>query len=259
MSLSRVACVSCVAVALLSLPSFTVAATTAVTVPVQKSGGSDEAQILFWNSIKDSKDPAEFQAYLDQFPNGVFAKLAEVKLAKLQKPAIVSAVRPASVSVVSQSAQVPLAYRVSYGGRLQELTLRYDGKVWVVNDPIDRHACLLGAITDISLGAGVFDAKRLLDEAASGLNVTYKRKVFGGGGNEVPAWYKYTRMEEGGALVRLTIEGDQRGKGPTGGNDSVRLKFDVVIDRQRGVVTSAKSMLTSAAGGRSACDVVLAD
>ncbi len=47
-------------------------------------GGSDAAEVAFFNSIKDSDDPAEFQAYLDQYPNGSFARLARTKLAKLQ-------------------------------------------------------------------------------------------------------------------------------------------------------------------------------
>jgi tetratricopeptide (TPR) repeat protein len=37
-------------------------------------------EMMFWQSIKDSKDPASFQAYLDQYPNGHFASLARLKL-----------------------------------------------------------------------------------------------------------------------------------------------------------------------------------
>jgi formylglycine-generating enzyme required for sulfatase activity len=33
-------------------------------------------EIAFWNSIKDSRDPAEFEAYLKKYPNGEFAVLA---------------------------------------------------------------------------------------------------------------------------------------------------------------------------------------
>lgn len=38
--------------------------------------GTPEAELLFWQSIKDSKDPLDFQAYLSRFPAGVFADLA---------------------------------------------------------------------------------------------------------------------------------------------------------------------------------------
>jgi len=36
-------------------------------------------EILFWESIKDSENPHSFAAYLEQFPNGVFARLAKLR------------------------------------------------------------------------------------------------------------------------------------------------------------------------------------
>jgi adenylate cyclase len=36
-------------------------------------------ELPFWDTIKESKDPAEFTAYLEQYPNGVFATLAEAR------------------------------------------------------------------------------------------------------------------------------------------------------------------------------------
>jgi TolA-binding protein len=33
---------------------------------------------LFWSSVKDSRDPAQLQAYLTQFPDGVYAPLAQI-------------------------------------------------------------------------------------------------------------------------------------------------------------------------------------
>jgi lipoprotein NlpI len=37
-------------------------------------------EVTFWNSIKDSKDPADFVAYLEQYPQGNFARLARNRL-----------------------------------------------------------------------------------------------------------------------------------------------------------------------------------
>lgn len=37
-------------------------------------------EVTFWNSIKDSKDPADFVAYLEQYPQGNFARLAKNRL-----------------------------------------------------------------------------------------------------------------------------------------------------------------------------------
>lgn len=40
-------------------------------------------ELTFWNSIKDSREPEAFQAYLSQFPNGTFHSLAKLKLKQL--------------------------------------------------------------------------------------------------------------------------------------------------------------------------------
>jgi len=48
------------------------------------TGTSQDMEITFWNSVKDSDDPAMLQAYLDQFPKGTFAALAKIKLKKAQ-------------------------------------------------------------------------------------------------------------------------------------------------------------------------------
>ena len=45
-----------------------------------------EQENMFWQSIMDSTNPADFEAYLAQFPNGVFRALAENRLAELRGP-----------------------------------------------------------------------------------------------------------------------------------------------------------------------------
>lgn len=47
-----------------------------------------DKEVVFWNSIKDSSSPGQFEAYLAQFPDGTFAPLARVRLEELKaKPA----------------------------------------------------------------------------------------------------------------------------------------------------------------------------
>ncbi|HUQ26821.1 MAG TPA: hypothetical protein VM140_14240, partial [Burkholderiales bacterium] len=41
-------------------------------------------EISFWESVRNSSDPAELQAYLDSYPNGVFVPIARVRLAALR-------------------------------------------------------------------------------------------------------------------------------------------------------------------------------
>ena len=45
------------------------------------SGG---LEVVFWQSIQNSTNPVEFEAYLEQFPNGVFRVLAQARLAALR-------------------------------------------------------------------------------------------------------------------------------------------------------------------------------
>ena len=45
------------------------------------------AETVFWQSIVNSTDPADFEAYLEEFPNGVFRRLAQNRLAALRSPA----------------------------------------------------------------------------------------------------------------------------------------------------------------------------
>ena len=45
---------------------------------VSQTGGGMDRDALFWSSVKDSRDPAQLEAYLAQFPNGVYAPLARI-------------------------------------------------------------------------------------------------------------------------------------------------------------------------------------
>lgn len=60
--------------------------------PQVQQQASIDKEALFWESIKDSKDPAEFDAYIRKYPDGTFAGLAKAKKTALEK----AAVEPAS-------------------------------------------------------------------------------------------------------------------------------------------------------------------
>ena len=49
----------------------------------QQPPASSEVELVFWQSIANSTDPADFEAYLAQFPNGVFRALAQNRLSAL--------------------------------------------------------------------------------------------------------------------------------------------------------------------------------
>ena len=53
---------------------------------VGAGAGAAGLEGVFWQSIMNSTNPAEFGAYLAQFPDGVFRALAEARLASLGTP-----------------------------------------------------------------------------------------------------------------------------------------------------------------------------
>ena len=54
--------------------------------PVSASApaATEEQENLFWQSIMNSTNPAEYEAYIEQFPNGVFRVLAQIRLSELR-------------------------------------------------------------------------------------------------------------------------------------------------------------------------------
>ena len=51
--------------------------------PDPSSPLAQAAEMLFWETVKDSKDPRELRAYLEAYPGGAFVVLAEIELAAL--------------------------------------------------------------------------------------------------------------------------------------------------------------------------------
>ena len=50
----------------------------------QAPSANQEAELEFWRAIKDSGDPEDYELYLQQFPKGTYAVLAQRKIAKLR-------------------------------------------------------------------------------------------------------------------------------------------------------------------------------
>jgi hypothetical protein len=71
-----------------------------VTVaPPPAPAPSVDREVVFWQSIQDSDDPAAFEAYLEAFPEGTFAPLARLRAgpAGADEPAAVAALPPAKI------------------------------------------------------------------------------------------------------------------------------------------------------------------
>ena len=44
------------------------------------NGEVSEGELTFWNSIKDSGNPDMFRAYLNKYPDGTYAELAQINI-----------------------------------------------------------------------------------------------------------------------------------------------------------------------------------
>ena len=72
-----------------------------------------DKEVVFWQSIQSSNSPAQFQAYLDQFPNGTFAPLARARLEELKaKPAEASRSGEQVATLPPPDTTVPVAEEV---------------------------------------------------------------------------------------------------------------------------------------------------
>jgi len=50
-------------------------------------GGGDSVEMMYWNAIKDSRNPSDFRAYITKFPGGLFVELANSRIATFEAEA----------------------------------------------------------------------------------------------------------------------------------------------------------------------------
>lgn len=99
--------------------------------PVAPPQPAADREVVFWQSVKDSDNPAMFRAYLKQYPEGVFAGIAKVRLEELEQQT--AAADPVTPAPAPETAPSP-----SNG---PDKTL-----VLAIQRELDRHNCGPGAI-----------------------------------------------------------------------------------------------------------------
>jgi hypothetical protein len=77
-----------------------------VAKPAAAGSGDTQLEVAFWNSIQNSKQPDDYQEYLNRFPDGTFAGLAKNRLAALDPGA---ARQQPSTPEVQEPAVEPIA------------------------------------------------------------------------------------------------------------------------------------------------------
>ena len=113
-------------------------AVTAQAVPAPTtqapSAATAEQETVFWQSIADSTNPAEYEAYLSQFPNGVFSVLARARLSALRSSAGPSAAaggtRVGGTGPATSGSRVPGATAPAIGAASAGDVRRRSGEVF---------------------------------------------------------------------------------------------------------------------------------
>lgn len=95
-------------------------------------------EVAFWESVRDSDDPAEIEAYLKSYPDGQFAALARIRLEKLK-----SSSKGASQG---SAVQVPQPTAPSVGAAFEAITLR----AILAENPNSKRAMLGVAVAALS-------------------------------------------------------------------------------------------------------------
>ena len=90
-------------------PVKSVQPTPVPTDPTFRSGNAPNFEIEFWQSIKSSQKAEEFQAYLDQFPQGKFARLAKIRKKTIERAR--EAAEPQAKPEPSLQAKLPTGYQ----------------------------------------------------------------------------------------------------------------------------------------------------
>ncbi|WP_035559828.1 SUMF1/EgtB/PvdO family nonheme iron enzyme [Burkholderia sp. 9120] len=85
---------------------------------------SEQYEITFWNSIKDSNYPGDYEAYLKAYPNGRFATLAHARIDRLRAAsaasAPTSAAAPTTAPIAAPQAVKPAAPATPVAAPAQE-------------------------------------------------------------------------------------------------------------------------------------------
>ncbi|KWC63357.1 hypothetical protein WL53_08860 [Burkholderia ubonensis] len=74
---------------------------------VMPKDSAEQYEITFWESIKDSKEAGDYEAYLKTYPNGRFASLAQARLARLRAAAPKASAPAQTASPTPPPAPVP--------------------------------------------------------------------------------------------------------------------------------------------------------
>lgn len=72
---------------LLTLPTTLMGAATAALLSVTPAPAPPDREVVFWESVRDTANPAELREFLVRYPGGTFNGLARLRLQNLESNA----------------------------------------------------------------------------------------------------------------------------------------------------------------------------
>ena len=164
-----------------------------------------DLELSFWNSIKGSQNPADFQAYLEQYPNGHFVSLANNRLQALttkSTPPVINNTESSIPAVQAKPVDNTSAKTTFRGKGLEMINVK--GGTFLMSD--SEHSVTVG---DFQIGK--YEVTQALWQEVMGNNPSYLRgdnlPVDSVSYNDVQAFLKKLN-EQTGKNYRLPTEAE---------------------------------------------------
>jgi tetratricopeptide (TPR) repeat protein len=90
--------------------------------PTGNAPSGESSEMLYWNAIKDSSNPSDFQAYVTKFPQGLFVELANNRIKSLDAKA--SGRSPAAAAGLTSGPVTLKDIEVSFKSNMYDETIR---------------------------------------------------------------------------------------------------------------------------------------
>ena len=178
--------------------NFTGKANSPVVVAPDKPKNPTDAtavEIAFWNSVKDSKDAEDYKEYLDRFPNGEFANLAQRRIKSLEGKPLGS---PPPAASQSQTVEGDLFTFELNGCQLSGTNISCD--LTVTNKDKDRSVAFShGSLFD-NYGNKIWASRT---ELANVNQASYGEKVFLASGVQTKARIIFERVSAKATAITL--------------------------------------------------------
>lgn len=112
--------------------------------PVRSGGNApngESSEMVYWNAIKDSQNPSDFQAYVTKFPQGLFVELANNRIKALDAKA--SGRSPAAAAGLTSGPATLKDIEVSFKSNMYDETIRVASRfLETTPDSREAHAYL---------------------------------------------------------------------------------------------------------------------